>query len=77
MIKKYQEFVFASCMGFCICLDFIVVDQPAHHLMKAAADCRRLLGGPFNPQFDVCKVIRDTLTDVSYTSLALFPVIRQ
>ena len=26
--------------------------------------CRNLFGGPFNPKFDVCKLLEDTLEEV-------------
>merc|ERR1719400_969851 len=39
----------------------VSTDAFAHDLMKAAADCRRLYGGPLNPKFDVCKTIHDSL----------------
>ena len=44
-------------------------DQCAHDLMKAAADCRRLYGGPLNPKFDVCKTIHDSLAKVGWCEI--------
>ena len=57
-------------LSFCVVvlLDLFITDQCAMDLMKAAADCRRLFGGPLNPSFDVCKTIHDSLFKVGNLS---------
>ena len=41
-----------------------IVDQCTSAMIDPLIECRSLWGGPFNPKFDVCKKLEDTLTKV-------------
>ena len=42
-----------------------VLDQMALAILDTVVECRKLLGGPFNPSFDPCKHFEDLLHKVS------------
>ena len=42
-----------------------ISDQMALAILDTVVECRKLLGGPFNPSFDPCKHFEDILHKVS------------
>ena len=44
---------------------FILSDEITRAMIDPLVDCRKLWGGPFNPKFDVCKNLEDTLKKVN------------
>ena len=44
---------------------FILLDEITRAMIDPLVDCRKLWGGPFNPKFDVCKNLEDTLKKVN------------
>ena len=42
-----------------------ILDQMALAILDTVVECRKLLGGPFNPSFDPCKHFEDILHKVS------------
>ena len=44
---------------------FVLLDEITRAMIDPLVDCRKLWGGPFNPKFDVCKNLEDTLKKVN------------
>ena len=44
---------------------FILLDELTRAMIDPLVECRKLWGGPFNPKFDVCKNLEDTLKKVN------------
>ena len=44
----------------------ILIDACARAMIDPLVECRKLWGGPFNPNFDVCQNLEDTLTKVNH-----------
>ena len=52
-----------------------ILDQMALAILDTVVECRKLLGGPFNPSFDPCKHFEDILHKVSVHAIIMQPYI--
>ena len=58
-VRCYVEGYYLCCI-----VGIFVTELIAYDLMHAAAECRRLFGGPLNPKFNVCKKLNDGMMKV-------------
>ena len=42
----------------------MILEQMTQAMIEPLVQCRKLFGGPFNPKFDVCKLLEDCLMEV-------------
>ena len=65
------------CVNICLYIKLAITsqnhisDQCALAILDTVVECRKLLGGPFNPSFDPCKHFEDILHKVSVQAIIL------